>query len=149
MNSKDVLIFLADLKNKTENVNDSITIDKVIEMIESKEEGDNIFGTNCIIDWELYHKYKGNQKIKTDYDFNNPHKIVLNRDEIRDLAEKAALGDLDLTEYLVKMVDSAREGNRSIIFDSMKPEVLMSLEQLGFKVEWFDNSYEKGWLVKW
>jgi hypothetical protein len=149
MNSEDVLIFLTDLKNNTENVNDSITIDKVIDMIKSKEVEDDIFGTNCIIDWELYHKYKGGEKIKTDFDFNKPHKIVLNSDEMRDLCEKAALGDLDLTEYLVKMTDSAREGNRSIIFDSMKPEVLMSLEQLGFKVEWFDNSYEKGWLVKW
>jgi len=150
MENSKIIDFLSELKIKVDTVSDVIAIERVIDLIKPKEV-DNIFSQDCIIDWEVYHKFKGSKdtKIETEYLFDKDTKIVLNRNDFRTLTEKAGIKDVDLDEYFIKMIDVAKEGKRSIIFESMKPEVMVSLEKLGFSVEWFDNEYEKGWLVKW
>ena len=56
---------------------------------------------------------------------------------------------MELRGCINKIMESAGNGQTSILFDSIKFDVLISLEKLGFNVEWFNKGDEKGWLVKW
>ena len=76
MNSSYVIYFLNNLKNDIGSVSNVIYIERVIDLIKLNAtlEKDN-FESNCIIDWELYHKMKGGDyKIDTEYKFNQKQK---------------------------------------------------------------------------
>jgi hypothetical protein len=107
--------------------------------------------TECIVNWELYHKMRGKtNQIKTSYDDYYGKNKVLTVEKARKITENFGISDVDLTYYFNRIKEEANKGNSQVLFDSMEFEVLKSLEKVGFSISWVssDCDTEKGWLLK-
>jgi len=140
--NKIVIDYLNNLRQETVDVKDILTIEKTIDLINEK---------NCIINWELYHEMKNKDKeinIETEIKYNK-NRTILNRREVRDIYDTFGIDESLISDYLNKIIESAQKGQLNTTFESMESNVLISLEKLGFSVEWYAGGTYKGWLVSW